>query len=74
MLPAAFLVDCQKTLKGEPTGGEAADSQRIDCGAAAGNRQDFYVVFCTQPDEIFTGVRNGRGTGIRYQSAGLACK
>ena len=72
MLPAAFPIDREETLKGEPPGGQTADSQSVDGGAAAGNGPDFHAVFRTQPHQILTGIGDGRGAGVRYQSAGFS--
>ena len=71
MFPAAFFVDSEEPFKGEAPGGQTADSQGVDGGAAAGNGPDLYAVFCAQPHQILAGIGDGGGAGVRHQSAGF---
>ena len=69
--PAAFLVDGEEALKGEPPRGQAADRQGIHCRAAAGDGEHLHPIFGTQPHQILSGIGDGRCTGVRHQSTGL---
>ena len=69
-----ILVDGQEALKGEPPGGQAADGQGVDGGAAAGDGQHLHAAFRAQPHQVLAGVGDGRGPGVGHQGAGLACQ
>ena len=72
MLPTAFLVDGEEALEGEASGGQTADGQGVDGGAAAGDDDDRHAVFRAEPHEALPGVGDGGSTGVRHQGTALS--
>lgn len=74
MLAAAFFVGGEEALKAEPPRRQTRDAQRRDNGAGAGNGADADICFCTQHDQILTGVGDGRGARIGDERTALTRK
>ena len=71
MLPTAFFVDGEESLKGKAPGGQAADGQGVHRRAAAGDGEHPHAVFRAQPHQILSGIRHSGGARVRHQGAGF---